>query len=100
MGTQFSPTALPCTQRKPELIPSSKMSMVRTTMEENFLEGTLHFLSDFISRQHCPPKEIVSHLIRHILLNSHQEEILQNTYTLLMKIQMYVFPLPQFPGAG
>lgn len=75
-------------QRKPELIPSSKMSMVRTTMEENFLEGTLHFLSDFISRQHCPPKEIVSHLIRHILLNSHQEEILQNTYTLLMKIQM------------
>uniref|UniRef100_A0A8C9ETS7 SUMO interacting motifs containing 1 n=1 Tax=Pavo cristatus TaxID=9049 RepID=A0A8C9ETS7_PAVCR len=75
-------------QRKPELIPSSKMSMVRTTMEENFLEGTLHFLSDFISRQHCPPKEIVSHLVRHILLNSQQEEILQNTYTLLMKIQM------------
>ncbi|XP_015731591.1 SUMO-interacting motif-containing protein 1 isoform X1 [Coturnix japonica] len=75
-------------QRKPELIPSSKMSMVRTTMEENFLEGTLHFLSDFISSQHCPPKEIISHLIRHILLHTHQEEILQNTYTLLMKIQM------------
>uniref|UniRef100_A0A8C3LDS7 SUMO interacting motifs containing 1 n=1 Tax=Chrysolophus pictus TaxID=9089 RepID=A0A8C3LDS7_CHRPC len=75
-------------QRKPELIPSSKMSMVRTTMEENFLEGTLHFLSDFVSCQHCPPKETVSHLIRQILLNSHQEEILQNTYTLLMKIQM------------
>ncbi|XP_021266359.1 SUMO-interacting motif-containing protein 1 isoform X2 [Numida meleagris] len=75
-------------QRKPKLIPSSKMSMVRTTMEENFLEGTLHFLSDFISRQHCPPKEIISHLIRQILLNSDQEEILQNTYTLLMKIQM------------
>ncbi|XP_010717303.1 SUMO-interacting motif-containing protein 1 [Meleagris gallopavo] len=75
-------------QRKPELIPSSKMSMVRTTMEENFLEGTLHFLSDFISRQHRPPKEVISHLIRQILLNSHQEEILQNTYTLLMKIQM------------
>uniref|UniRef100_G1MZN8 Fas associated factor family member 2 n=1 Tax=Meleagris gallopavo TaxID=9103 RepID=G1MZN8_MELGA len=51
-------------QRKPELIPSSKMSM------------------------HRPPKEVISHLIRQILLNSHQEEILQNTYTLLMKIQM------------
>ncbi|XP_052540688.1 SUMO-interacting motif-containing protein 1 isoform X1 [Tympanuchus pallidicinctus] len=75
-------------QQKPKLIPSSKMSMVRTTMEENFLEGTLHFLSDFISCQHCPPKEIVSHLLRQILLNSQQEEILQNTYTLLMKIQM------------
>lgn len=74
--------------------------MVRTTMEENFLEGTLHFLSDFISCQHCPPKEIVSHLLRQILLNSQQEEVLQNTYTLLMKIQMYVFPLPPCPGAG
>uniref|UniRef100_A0A8C2YB33 SUMO-interacting motif-containing protein 1 n=1 Tax=Coturnix japonica TaxID=93934 RepID=A0A8C2YB33_COTJA len=106
VGGWLSPIALPCTQRKPELIPSSKMSMVRTTMEENFLEGTLHFLSDFISSQHCPPKEIISHLIRHILLHTHQEEILQNTYTLLMKIQMYlhqthtisVCPQEKLPG--
>ncbi|KAM7100485.1 SUMO-interacting motif-containing protein 1 isoform 2-T2 [Ciconia maguari] len=76
------------TQQKPELIPSGKLSMVRTTMEENFLEGTLHFLSEFVSRQHCPPKEIVSHLIREILLNPHQGEILNDTYMLLMKIQM------------
>ncbi|KFR05070.1 SUMO-interacting motif-containing protein 1, partial [Nipponia nippon] len=75
-------------QRKPELIPSGKLSMVRTTMEENFLEGTLHFLSDFVSRQHCPPKEIISHLIRQILLNPYQVEILKDTYMLLMKIQM------------
>ncbi|XP_009470474.1 PREDICTED: SUMO-interacting motif-containing protein 1 [Nipponia nippon] len=74
--------------RKPELIPSGKLSMVRTTMEENFLEGTLHFLSDFVSRQHCPPKEIISHLIRQILLNPYQVEILKDTYMLLMKIQM------------
>ncbi|XP_035415576.1 SUMO-interacting motif-containing protein 1 isoform X1 [Cygnus atratus] len=75
-------------QQKAELIPSRKMSMVHTTMEENFLEGTLHFLSDFVSGQHCPPKEIISHLIRHILLNPHQGEILKDTYMLLMKIQM------------
>ncbi|XP_009585007.1 PREDICTED: SUMO-interacting motif-containing protein 1, partial [Fulmarus glacialis] len=74
--------------RKPELIPSGKLSMVHTTMEENFLEGTLHFLSEFVSRQHCPPKEIISHLIRQILLNPHQGEILKDTYMLLMKIQM------------
>ncbi|XP_010295621.1 PREDICTED: SUMO-interacting motif-containing protein 1, partial [Phaethon lepturus] len=75
-------------QRKPELIPSGKLSMVHTTMEENFLEGTLHFLSEFVSHQHCPPKEIISHLIRQILLNPHQREILKDTYMLLMKIQM------------
>ncbi|XP_071614737.1 SUMO-interacting motif-containing protein 1 isoform X1 [Heliangelus exortis] len=75
-------------QQKPELMPSGKMSMVHTTIEENFLEGTLHFLSDFVSHQHCPPKEIISHLIRQILLNPHQGEILKDIYMLLMKIQM------------
>ncbi|KAM9185066.1 SUMO-interacting motif-containing protein 1 isoform 1-T1 [Mergus octosetaceus] len=75
-------------QQKAELIPSRKMSMVHTTMEENFLEGTLHFLSDFVSSQHCPPKETVSHLVRHVLLNPHQGEVLKDTYMLLMKIQM------------
>ncbi|XP_065590752.1 SUMO-interacting motif-containing protein 1 isoform X2 [Cyrtonyx montezumae] len=74
--------------QKTKLIPSSKMSLVRTTMEENFPEGALHFLSDFTSCQHRPPNEVISYLIRRILLSSHQEEILQNTYTLLMKIQM------------
>ncbi|XP_054245348.1 SUMO-interacting motif-containing protein 1 [Indicator indicator] len=75
-------------QQKTELIPSGKLNMVRTTMEENFLEGTLHFLNDFVSCQHYPPKEIISHLIRRILLNPHQKEMLKDTYMLLMKIQM------------
>ncbi|XP_050167788.1 SUMO-interacting motif-containing protein 1 isoform X2 [Myiozetetes cayanensis] len=76
------------TQQKPELIPRGKLSMVRTTMEENFLEGTLHLLNEFVSCQHCPPKDIISHLIRQVLLNAHEEEILKDTYMLLMKIQM------------
>ncbi|XP_008939699.1 PREDICTED: SUMO-interacting motif-containing protein 1, partial [Merops nubicus] len=75
-------------QQKPELIPSGKLSMVRTTIEENFVEGTLYFLSNFVSRQYYPSKEIVSHLIREILLNPRQEEMLKDTYMLLMKIQM------------
>ncbi|XP_009948441.1 PREDICTED: SUMO-interacting motif-containing protein 1, partial [Leptosomus discolor] len=75
-------------QRKSELIPRGRLSMVHTTMEENFPEGTLHFLSEFVSCQHCPPKEIISHLIKQILLNCHQGEILKDTYMLLMKIQM------------
>ncbi|XP_032862016.2 SUMO-interacting motif-containing protein 1 [Tyto alba] len=76
------------TQQEPELIPKGKLSMVHTTMEENFLEGTLHFLSEFVSCQHCPPREIISHLVRQMLLNCHQGEILKDTYMLLMKIQM------------
>ncbi|XP_027498942.1 SUMO-interacting motif-containing protein 1 isoform X3 [Corapipo altera] len=75
-------------QQKPELIPRGKLSMVRTTMEENFLEGTLHLLNEFVSCQHYPPKDIISHLIRQVLLNAHEEEILKDTYMLLMKIQM------------
>ncbi|XP_010000411.1 PREDICTED: SUMO-interacting motif-containing protein 1 [Chaetura pelagica] len=78
----------PAAHQKPELIPSGKMRMVSTTMEENFLEGTLHFLSEFVSRQHYPPKDIISHLIREILLNPHQGETLRDIYMLLMKIQM------------
>ncbi|XP_064527962.1 SUMO-interacting motif-containing protein 1 isoform X6 [Pseudopipra pipra] len=75
-------------QQKPELIPRGKLSMVRTTMEENFLEGTLHLLNEFVSCQHYPPKDIISHLIRQVLLNAHEEETLKDTYMLLMKIQM------------
>ncbi|XP_027752158.1 SUMO-interacting motif-containing protein 1 isoform X2 [Empidonax traillii] len=81
-------TNLETQQQKPELIPRGKLSMVRTTMEENFLEGTLHLLNEFVSCQHCPPKDIISHLIRQVLLNAHEEEILKDTYMLLMKIQM------------
>ncbi|XP_071426249.1 SUMO-interacting motif-containing protein 1 isoform X2 [Pithys albifrons albifrons] len=76
------------TQQKPGLIPRGKLGMVRSTMEENFLEGTLNFLSDFVSCQHCPPKDIISHLIRKVLLDAHEENILKDTYMLLMKIQM------------
>ncbi|KAM4653682.1 SUMO-interacting motif-containing protein 1 isoform 2-T2 [Amazona ochrocephala] len=76
------------TQQKSELMPSGKLSMVHNTMEENFVEATLHFLNEFISYQHRPPKEIISYLIRQILLNNHRGEILKDTYMLLMKIQM------------
>ncbi|XP_062358314.1 SUMO-interacting motif-containing protein 1 isoform X2 [Cinclus cinclus] len=76
------------TQQKPKLIPSGKLSMVHTTMEENSLEGTLYFLNEFVSCQHCPPREIICHLIKQMLLDTHKEEILSDIYTLLLKIQM------------
>ncbi|XP_053812235.1 SUMO-interacting motif-containing protein 1 isoform X6 [Vidua chalybeata] len=75
-------------KQKPGLIPSGKLSLVHTTMEENSLEGTLYFLNEFVSCQHCPPKEIICHLIKQMLLDTHEGEILNDIYTLLMKIQM------------
>ncbi|XP_038005645.1 SUMO-interacting motif-containing protein 1 isoform X2 [Motacilla alba alba] len=76
-------------QKKPGLIPSGRLSMVHTTMEENSLEGTLYFLNEFVSCQHRPPKEIICHLIEQMLLDTHEIRDIQNDiYMLLMKIQM------------
>lgn len=69
--------------------------MVHAAMEEKCLEGTLCFLNEFVSCQHHPPKEIICHLIKEMLLDTHKGEILNDIYTLLMKIQMYVFPWSQ-----
>ncbi|KAH1166530.1 SUMO-interacting motif-containing protein 1 isoform X2 [Mauremys mutica] len=69
-------------------ISSRKLSMVSTTMEENFPKGTLQFLMDFVSCHHYPPKEIVSHVVRNILLSSETGEMLKDAYMLLMKIQI------------
>lgn len=74
--------------------------MVHTTMEENIPEGTLYFLNEFVSCQHHPPIEIICYLIKQMLLDTHEGEILNDTYTLLMKIQVYVLPLSRCPGAG
>lgn len=98
VSRDLSLIVLPSTRQKPELIPSMKLSMVHTTMEENILEGTLYFLNEFVSCQHHPPKEIICHLIKQMLSDTHEGEILNDIYMLLMKIQMYVFPLSQGPG--
>nr|XP_041574918.1 SUMO-interacting motif-containing protein 1 isoform X3 [Taeniopygia guttata] len=75
-------------KQKPGLIPSRKLNMVHITMEENSLEDTLFFLNEFVSCQHCPPREIICHLIKQMLLDTYKGEILNDIYTLLMKIQM------------
>ncbi|XP_029439183.1 SUMO-interacting motif-containing protein 1 isoform X2 [Rhinatrema bivittatum] len=76
-----------CQQSKP--IPERRLNMVTSTIEENFPQGTLQFLSDFVSLQHYPPKEIVSHVINKIMLGLHGPDILMDAYMLLMKIQRF-----------
>uniref|UniRef100_A0A8D0BG73 SUMO interacting motifs containing 1 n=1 Tax=Salvator merianae TaxID=96440 RepID=A0A8D0BG73_SALMN len=77
------------TKQKPQPIPLRKLSMVLSTIEENFFQGTLDFLMDYVSCQYYPPKEITSYIIRQILLSSEQEEIRKDAYMMLMKIQAF-----------
>nr|XP_028574233.1 SUMO-interacting motif-containing protein 1 isoform X1 [Podarcis muralis] len=78
-------------EQKKQPIPSRKLSMVFSTIEEKFFQGTLDFLMDYVTSQHYPPKEITSCVIRQILLSSDQQDVQQETqkdaYMLLMKIQ-------------
>uniref|UniRef100_A0A8D0GQ55 SUMO interacting motifs containing 1 n=1 Tax=Sphenodon punctatus TaxID=8508 RepID=A0A8D0GQ55_SPHPU len=68
-------------------IPHQRLSMVSSTIDEKFSQGTLEFLMDFVSHQYYPPKEIMAHVIQEILLSSERREIRRDAYMLLMKIQ-------------
>ncbi|XP_020647175.3 SUMO-interacting motif-containing protein 1 isoform X1 [Pogona vitticeps] len=72
-------------------IPHRRLSTVVSTIEENFFQGTLDFLMDYVSSQHYPPKEIITSVVKDILLNREQDNVQQemqrDAYLLLMKIQ-------------
>ncbi|XP_068933608.1 SUMO-interacting motif-containing protein 1 isoform X2 [Petaurus breviceps papuanus] len=74
-------------KQKREPIPQRRLRMVFSTIEENVPQETLQFLMDFVSPQHYPPKEIVSHVIKNILLGSGSMAVMKEAYMLLMKIQ-------------
>ncbi|XP_060621569.2 SUMO-interacting motif-containing protein 1 [Anolis sagrei] len=78
-------------QLKPNPIPCRKLSMVSSTIEENFFHGTLDSLMDYVSSRYYPPKEVTSCVVRKILLGPKneniQEDIRKDAYTLLVKIQ-------------
>ncbi|XP_031809578.1 SUMO-interacting motif-containing protein 1 isoform X1 [Sarcophilus harrisii] len=74
-------------EQKKEPIPFRRLRMVFSTIEENVPRETLQFLMDFVSPQHYPPKDIVSHVIKNILLGSESMAVRKEAYMLLMKIQ-------------
>ncbi|XP_074148271.1 SUMO-interacting motif-containing protein 1 [Sminthopsis crassicaudata] len=74
-------------EQKKEPIPHRRLRMVFSTIEENVPRETLQFLMDFVSPQHYPPKDIVSHVIKNILLGSESMADRKEAYMLLMKIQ-------------
>ncbi|XP_056624858.1 SUMO-interacting motif-containing protein 1 isoform X2 [Triplophysa dalaica] len=66
------------------------LSLVYSTIEENYPEGTLQLLGDFIQPRYYPPVAITSHLLRGIFLDTQSSYVLAiEAYNLLMKIQRY-----------
>ncbi|XP_072519701.1 uncharacterized protein simc1 isoform X1 [Salminus brasiliensis] len=66
------------------------LSLVYSTIEESYPEGTLQLLSDLIQPRYYPPADITVHLLRGILLDPHSAEVLAlEAYNLLMRTQKY-----------
>ncbi|KAJ8337473.1 hypothetical protein SKAU_G00364390 [Synaphobranchus kaupii] len=64
------------------------LSLVQSAMEEHCHESTLQLLSDFLHPRLYPPPDVVSHLIRGILLDPESSPALVlQAYSLLMRIQ-------------
>lgn len=74
----------------PEPLCRQSLSLVYSTIEENYPEGTLQLLSDFIQPRYYPPVGITRHLLREIFLDPQSPYVLAiEAYNLLMKIQRY-----------
>ncbi|MCJ8733753.1 hypothetical protein PDJAM_G00227360 [Pangasius djambal] len=66
------------------------LSLVYSTIEENYTEGTLQLLSDLIQPCYYPPADITAHLLKGILLEPHCTQVLAlEAYNLLMRTQKY-----------
>uniref|UniRef100_A0A7N4PGU0 SUMO interacting motifs containing 1 n=1 Tax=Sarcophilus harrisii TaxID=9305 RepID=A0A7N4PGU0_SARHA len=72
---------------KPEPIPQGRVQIIINTIEANFSEATLQCLEEFVTPQFFPPMEILSHVIRKILLGPSIGTLVEDTYKLLIRIQ-------------
>ncbi|XP_068181561.1 uncharacterized protein simc1 [Antennarius striatus] len=53
----------------PELLCRQSLSLVYSTIDEHYTEGTLQLLSDLLQPGYSPPKDITHHVLHDILLN-------------------------------
>ncbi|XP_015246414.1 PREDICTED: SUMO-interacting motif-containing protein 1 isoform X1 [Cyprinodon variegatus] len=73
-----------------EVLCRQKLSLVYSTIEENYPEGTLHLLSDLLQPGYYPPKDITTHLLRGILLDPHcPYHLCIQSFNLLMRTQRH-----------
>uniref|UniRef100_A0A3B5L0E1 Uncharacterized protein n=1 Tax=Xiphophorus couchianus TaxID=32473 RepID=A0A3B5L0E1_9TELE len=76
--------------KAPEVLCRQSLSLVYSTIEENYPEGTLQLLSDLLQPGFYPPKDITTHLLRGILLDPHCPHHLSlQAYNLLMRTQRH-----------
>lgn len=76
--------------RKPQMLCRQSLSMVYSTIDESYHEGTLQLLADLLQPGSYPPKDITSHLMRGILLNPQSpHHICVQAFDLLMRTQMF-----------
>nr|UWW11017.1 SUMO-interacting motif-containing protein 1 [Oxyeleotris lineolata] len=76
--------------RNPQMLCRQSLSLVYSTIDENYPEGTLQLLSDLLQPGYYPPKDITSHLLRSILLDQQSpNHICVQAFNLLMRTQRH-----------
>lgn len=78
--------------RKLQMLCRQSLSLVYSTIDEGYQEGTLQFLSDLLVPGYFPPKDVTAHLLWGILLNPqspHHNRV--HAFDLLMRTQRYHF---------
>lgn len=78
------------TPKASEVLCRQSLSLVYSTIEENYPEGTLQLLSDLLQPGYYPPKDIINHLLRGILLDPHCPYHLSvQAFNLLLRTQRH-----------
>lgn len=74
----------------PEQLCRQSLSLVYSTKDESYPEGTLQLLSDLLHPRFYPPRDITSHLLRDILLDTRAPRHLHlQAFSLLMRTQRH-----------
>ncbi|XP_012780291.2 SUMO-interacting motif-containing protein 1 isoform X2 [Maylandia zebra] len=74
----------------PEVLCRQSLSLVYSTIDENYPEGTLQLLSDLLQPGYYPPRDITSHLLHGILLDLQSpHHLCVQAFKLLMRSQRH-----------
>lgn len=74
----------------PEVLCRQSLSLVYSTIDENYPEGTLQLLTDLLQPGYYPPRDITFHLLRGILLDPQcPYHLCVQAFNLLMRTQRH-----------
>ncbi|KAJ0050174.1 hypothetical protein NL108_014024 [Boleophthalmus pectinirostris] len=75
--------------KNPEMLGPLSLSLVYSTMQEGYTEGTLQLLSDLLQPGYYPPKDITLHLLEILLNPQSPHHHCVQAFSLLMKTQRH-----------